>query len=121
MTDPQESDPRPASGSGLIAPTNEKVCPKCKLPKSTEDFDRNKAKKSGRESHCKDCVSKRKAENYRAKILAKACQERRRRKTKVLNVAEFDINEFYIEQPQESANQTMQDFIEVVLCKKNLG
>ena len=48
-----------------------KACTCCKQWKPYGDFDKNKSKSSGRESHCKVCVSKRKARNRKSKTKLK--------------------------------------------------
>lgn len=47
------------------------VCSKCKKTLSTEDFYKNKANKSGRESQCKNCSSKNKNRQINGGVLKK--------------------------------------------------
>jgi hypothetical protein len=64
-------------------------CTRCGLEKFVEEFHRNPSKRTGRESHCKVCVSRRKR-TIRNRIKA---TRKRRQETKVYNVNDFVVEE----------------------------
>lgn len=93
------------------------TCGKCRVAKGVDEFHKNLSKKSGRESHCKQCVLARKSKNYESSKLAKLKSEKRRLTTQVATVDSNSITEVRIDIENEKMKSLLSDFIEAVLCK----
>ena len=61
-----------------------KVCTKCKQEKAWDEFGKNKGKKDGHESWCRDCVSKHKQKYHTLK--KKKDKYRREQEMEILSV-----------------------------------
>ena len=72
-------------------------CPSCGVEKFNSDFHKNPSKRSGRESHCKICISLRKKAKRTKELIEKRIKAEKRRFTKVYNVNDFVIKEVYAE------------------------
>jgi hypothetical protein len=94
------------------------ICTKCKQSRDETDFHRNKNKKNGRESHCRECISTGKATAYQAKVRRQRELEQRRKRTNVLEVNQFEVVEIYQPFEKDSIESIIMDFIEAVLCQK---
>lgn len=80
------------------------VCTSCHKDKTCDQFYKNKQKENGLESQCKDCVLKRKAKKYKAKIQQnkKTKQLRLLKRVNVLDPASCTLNEKWINRPQSA-------------------
>jgi hypothetical protein len=72
-------------------------CSSCEVEKVGSDFHKNPSKKSGRESHCKVCISLRKKAKRTKKAVENSVKAERRRHTNVYNVNDYVIEEVYAE------------------------
>ena len=85
--------------------TQKLQCTSCGLEGPCDDFHRNAAKKSGRESHCKTCVSLRKKATKVKKRADLELKGKMRLNTRVLNVNDLMIEETYAETSSADRNQ----------------
>lgn len=76
-------------------------CVKCKSDKKEIDFYKNPSKKNGLESHCKECVLRRKANKYKAKTQQKKKTKYLRllKKVNVLDPNSCTLQESWINRP----------------------
>ena len=89
-----ESVPSLAVNSSYIICTNP-ACDDKGKPKHPDEFHRNSRKKNGRESWCKDCVSKHKKVHHEKKRRKKQELTKRRRNTQTLDVSACEVTVAY--------------------------
>ena len=77
------------------------ACTSCKKLKPDDQFYKNPFKKNGLESHCKECVLKRKAKKYKAKSSQKKKTKQLRllKRVNVLDTSSCTLQESWINRP----------------------
>ena len=83
----------------------EKLCTKCGIIKSTSEFGKNKTKKDGLQSYCKECVKKYKKKHYsdnkkyyleKAKTYRQTCRENLNEYKKTLKCSICGENRWWV-------------------------
>lgn len=98
-------------------------CSNCHGFKPHDQFYKNKFKKNGLESHCKECILIRKAKKYKieSKVKKKTKYLRRCKRVKVLEVGDCTFEEQWIIRPSKDEFCLEKEFIGIVLCNYKLS
>ncbi len=92
-----------------------------KAPMVLSAFHKNPSKRSGLESQCKTCVSRKKAENYKKKRKKKATSLRHRSGTQMLTVDSNDFIECYHQVDRSFFVKALEEVVEALLCKEKIN
>lgn len=94
-------------------------CSSCNKEKHEELFDRNRGKKTGRDSRCKSCVSVSKAKRYKKIKREQKTRKRRRSKTRTLDLSETKFSTSYLPfEKNESEERLLKQIIDTILWNR---
>lgn len=90
------------------------TCTKCHKSKPADSFHKNANHANGRDSQCKECISKRKSKKRQDKKRLKLLKKRRKCNT-VLNIEDFILHEQFTPNV-DLKREILEQFLEQVLC-----